>query len=284
LCTEIRADVALHRRKVAVNLQLKGKSALITGSTAGIGLDIARNLYLEGAIVFINGRTEARVSEARERILDSSAERDSARVQGIPLDLSTPNGQESLFHQLPQVDILVNNLGIYKAKPFSEIPRNDWGRLFDINVVSGAVLSQYYLKGMKEKNWGRILFIASESGGNIPPEMIHYGVSKAAQIALARGISELTKGTNITVNSVLPGPTHSEGVSKFLKEVVGGHQGDRIQRENDFLKHLRPTSLIQRFATGDEVATLVTYLASPLASATNGASVRVEGGILRSPY
>lgn len=261
-----------------MNLQLNGKVALVTGSTVGIGFAIAKSLHDEGAEVILNGRSKDRVNEARERLRDSAS---PAAVHELVADLTTDGGVRILQEQFPAVDILVNNLGVYEAKPLSEIAPEDWERMFSVNVVSGARLSQFYLPKMKAKGAGRVLFIASESGVNIPPDMIHYGVSKAAQIALARGLAETTAGTGVTVNTVLPGPTYSEGVDRFLKDVIGSQAGDRSKIESEFLTRMRPTSLIRRFATAEEVASLVTYLASPLSSATNGAALRVEGGLLR---
>jgi len=261
-----------------MNLQLEGKLALVTGSTVGIGFAIAKSLHEEGASVIINGRSEARVKEGRERLRDSASR---AEVHELVADLTTEKGLAALTARFPTVDIVVNNLGVFEAKPLADISAADWEKMFLVNVVSGARISQYYLPKMKEKDSGRILFIASESGVNIPPDMIHYGVSKAAQMALARGLAETTAGTKVTVNSVLPGPTYSEGVDRFLEDVIGSQAGDRKKIEGEFLTKLRPTSLLKRFATSQEVASLVTYLASPLASATNGAALRVEGGLLR---
>ena len=197
-------------------------------------------------------------------------------------DLGHNSGVEIVTKNIQYVDILINNLGIYKAQALEDIRESDWREMFDVNVMSGALLSQVYLKFMRQKNWGRIVFIASETGVNIPADMIPYGVSKAAQIALARGLAETTAGSNITVNSVLPGPTYSEGVSQSLANLPLDQTQDRNALERDFLLKLRPTSLLKRFATSEEVANLVTYLASPLSSATNGASLRVDGGLLRN--
>jgi NAD(P)-dependent dehydrogenase (short-subunit alcohol dehydrogenase family) len=255
-----------------MDLGIKGKRALVTGSTAGIGLAIAKALAAEGAEVIVNGRTEARVAAARKEV--------GYGALGFAGDVSTEQGREALLAQFPEVDILVNNMGYFEAKPLSDITAEDWRKMFDVNVVSGARLTQAYLPKMLRQNAGRVIFIASESGVNVPPDMIHYGVSKASQIALARGIAETTAGTGVTVNTVLPGPTRSEGVSRFLGEVLGDVR-DQEKAEREFLKQLRPTSLIQRFAAPEEVASLVAYLAGAPASATNGAALRVEGGLLR---
>lgn len=262
-----------------MNLQLNGKVALVTASTAGIGYSIAERLLQEGATVIVNGRTRARVDGAVETL---QTKYPSGQVRGIASDLTSETGKVALFSQLESVDILINNLGVYESKMLSDLREEDWTRMFEINVLSGAVLSQYYLKTMLQKNWGRIVFIASETGVNIPVDMIHYGVSKAAQIALSRGIAETTKGTAVTVNSVLPGPTLSEGVNTYIEAAIGNTTGDKEALKKQFIQELRPTSLLQRFSTPDEVANLVAYLSSPLSSATNGAAIRVEGGLLRN--
>ncbi len=262
-----------------MNLQLHNKTALVTGSTAGIGYSIAESLLKEGATVIINGRTQERVDAAIESLKKQNP---SFNAKGFVGDLSDSNTRLHLTQEIKEIDILINNLGVYEAKQLSDIHEKDWTRMFETNVLSGAALSQFYLKKMKEKNWGRIIFIASEAGVNIPEDMIHYGVSKAAQIALSRGLAETTKGTNVTVNSILPGPTLSEGVSTFLSNVIKDPNADREAVLKQFIEKLRPTSLIQRFATSEEVASLVTYISSPLSSATNGAALRVEGGLLRT--
>lgn len=263
-----------------MDLKLSGKRALVTGSTAGIGFAIAKALVNEGAAVVLNGRSELRVSDAVRKL--NSESNNNGTISGIDADLTTKAGVNRLFQHHSQFDIVINNLGAYEAKNFEALSGEDLERMFNTNVVSGAMVSKLYLAGMKAKNWGRIVFVASEAGVNIPPDMIHYGVSKAAQLAFARGLSETTAGTGVTINSVIPGPTYSEGVSKFLDEVIESKEGDKSELERTFLNNLRPTSLIKRFATAEEVASLVTYLASPLASATNGAAVRVEGGLLRN--
>jgi NAD(P)-dependent dehydrogenase (short-subunit alcohol dehydrogenase family) len=261
-----------------MDLQLTNKIALVTGSTAGIGLAIARRLAAEGAEVILTGRTEARISEARAAIL---AETPAAQVRGVAVDFGKAEEVNNLLREVPTVDILVNNVGIFDPKPFVEIPDEDWVRFFEVNVLSGVRLSRQYFPLMLKQNWGRILFISSESGLQIPEEMIHYGTTKTAQLAVARGLAELTKGTAVTVNSVLPGPTASEGVEEFIGK-MSAEGKSKEEAEKDFFQQARPSSLLQRFATTDEVANMVAYLASPLASATNGASVRVDGGVIRS--
>ncbi|MBD2100193.1 SDR family NAD(P)-dependent oxidoreductase [Leptolyngbya sp. FACHB-261] len=262
-----------------MDLKLTNKTALVSGSTAGIGLAIAAALAQEGASVFVNGRTKERVAAAVEQIKSVNA---NSNVQGVAADLSTQSGAEELFQQVPEVDILINNLGIYEAKPFAEISDEDWNKIIEINFLSGVRLSRRYLPRMLEKNWGRIIFISSESGVNIPSEMIHYGVTKTAQVALSRGLAELTVGSNVTVNSVLPGPTKSEGVASFVQDLATSQGVDQSQVEKEFFQTTRPSSLIQRFASPEEVAALVAFIASPLSSATNGAALRAEGGVVRS--
>jgi NAD(P)-dependent dehydrogenase (short-subunit alcohol dehydrogenase family) len=262
-----------------VDLQLANKKALVTGSTAGIGFAIASSLAQEGASVVVNGRSKQRVEEAVQRI---RKDKKDAQVTGVAADLGTKEGVDQLTGQLPAVDILVNNLGIFEAKPFADISDEDWLRFFEINVLSGVRLSRVYLAKMLGKNWGRIVFISSESGINIPVEMIHYGVTKTAQIALARGLAEMTAGTGVTVNSVLPGPTRSEGVEQFVKDMAKSKGTDEAGVEAEFFRSIRPSSLLKRFATPEEVAAMVVYVCSPRASATNGAALRVDGGVVRS--
>ncbi|MBD2303080.1 SDR family NAD(P)-dependent oxidoreductase [Nostoc sp. FACHB-190] len=262
-----------------MDLKLDNKSALVSGSTTGIGFAIAQTLAQEGAAVIVNGRSEQRVTQAIDKIKQTNPD---AKVTGIVADLATPAGVEQVFAQVPQVDILINNLGIYEPKAFFEITDEDWLHILEVNVLSGVRLSRKYLQKMLAQNWGRVIFISSESGVQIPVEMIHYGVTKTAQISLARGLAELTVGTAVTVNSVLPGPTRSEGVEEFITQ-MGKEKGiSASEVEAEFFQKVRPSSLIQRFATNEEVATLVAYLSSPLASATNGAAVRVDGGVIRS--
>jgi len=262
-----------------MDLQLTNKKALVTGSTAGIGFAVASLLAQEGAAVVVNGRSQRRVAQAVQRI---RTERKNAQVTGIPADLGTKEGVSLLIRDVPVVDILVNNLGIFEPKPFSEITDEDWLRFFEVNVLSGARLSRFYLPQMLQKNWGRIVFISSESGVNIPVEMVHYGVTKTAQIALARGVAETTAGTGVTVNSVLPGPTRSEGVERFVEDLAKGQGTDAARVEAEFFRTARPSSLLRRFATPEEVAAMVVYVCSPQASATNGSALRVDGGVIRS--
>ncbi|HXT40310.1 MAG TPA: SDR family oxidoreductase [Candidatus Angelobacter sp.] len=264
-----------------MDLQLKNKKALVTGSTAGIGFAIAKSLAAEGAHVILNGRTQQRVDEAIRKIKSAHAH---ASATGVALDLSTAAGCEQLVKQLPSVDILVNNLGIFAIKPALEIPDADWMKFFETNVMSGVRLTRAYLPGMLKANWGRIVFISSESGINIPKEMIHYGMTKTAQIAVARGFAEETRGSGVTINTLLPGPTKSEGVFTFMEQMAKQEGKDLAAVEKDFFKFARPTSLLQRFATVDEVAAMATYLASPLASATTGAAVRVDGGVVQAAF
>jgi NAD(P)-dependent dehydrogenase (short-subunit alcohol dehydrogenase family) len=260
-----------------MNLALQNKTALVTGSTAGIGLAIAKGLAAEGVRVIVNGRTQSRIEEAIASIKKDFPE---AEVRGVVADFSDQASIDQLLQEVPAVDILVNNVGIFKPVNFTEITDEDWQQMLDVNVMSGVRLSRHYFSKMIEQNWGRILFISSESGVQIPAEMIHYGVSKSAQIALANGLARLTKGTGVTVNSVLPGPTASEGVGDFIQSLAEQADKSRSEIEEDFFKKERPNQLLQRFATPAEVANLVVYLASPLASATNGAAMRVDGGTL----
>jgi NAD(P)-dependent dehydrogenase (short-subunit alcohol dehydrogenase family) len=262
-----------------MDLQLKGKRALVTGSSKGIGLAIATTLAAEGAAVIVNGRSAQSVATAKAEILKAAP---NAQLEGFAGDLATADGANQLKSAVPSVDILVNNLGIFEPKPFEEIPDEDWRRFFEVNVLSGVRLSRIYLPGMKERNWGRIVFISSESGVQIPSEMIHYGMTKTAQLAVARGLAELCAGTGVTVNSVLPGPTHSAGVDEFVNQLSGGRPFAEFEKE--FFERVRPSSLLKRFATPQEVANLVAYVCSPLSSATNGAPLRVDGGVIRSCF
>jgi len=264
-----------------MDLHLKGKIALVTASTAGIGFAIARMLAREGAVVIINGRTEERVLSA---IKDITAVVPDAKLVPAPADLATEEGIKSITTKVAKLDILVNNLGIYQVKPFTDITDEDWQLIFETNVMSGVRLSRYYFPLMLKNNWGRIIFISSESGVQIPAEMIHYGMTKTAQISIARGLAELTAGTNVTVNSVLPGPTRSEGVEHFIKNVAKEQNIDTSRLEKDFFNTVRPSSLLKRFTTTDEVAALVVFLCSPSSSGTNGAALRVDGGVIRAIF
>jgi len=262
-----------------LDLKLTNKVVLITGSTAGIGFAIARSIAREGAYVYVNGRTRERVEAAVTAIRSDSP---GSRVDGIVADFSSAAGADAVIARLPAVDVLVNNVGIFEPKPFAEIPDADWQRFFEVNVMSGVRLSRHYLAGMLKKNWGRILFISSESGVQIPAEMVHYGMTKTAQVAVARGIAESVAGTGITVNSILPGPTESEGVGGFVEAMARQQNKSKEMVEKEFFEHARPSSLLKRFATVDEVAALVTYVASELSSATNGAALRVDGGVVKA--
>ncbi|MGJ4787784.1 SDR family NAD(P)-dependent oxidoreductase [Leptospira koniambonensis] len=264
-----------------MDTQLKDKIALVTGSTAGIGLAIATGLAAEGAQVIVNGRTKTRVEEAISTIQKKVPK---ANLLGVEADFSSKEEVNKIVSKFSNVDILVNNVGIFEPKDFVDIPDEDWIRFFEVNVLSGVRLSRAYLPSMLKKNWGRILFISSESGIQIPNEMIHYGVTKSAQISLGRGIAELTKGTNVTVNSILPGPTRSEGVEGFLEDLAKQQNVSTATVEKEFFKNARPTSLLQRFATVEEIANLAVYLSSPLSSATNGAALRVDGGVVKSAF
>ncbi|HEY9192778.1 MAG TPA: SDR family oxidoreductase [Methyloversatilis sp.] len=259
-----------------MDLQLKNRLALVSGSTAGIGYAIAEALLREGARVIVNGRTRDAVDAAVARL--------GVGAVGFAGDLASAAGAETLAREHTDIDILVNNLGIFEPKAFEDIPDADWLRFFEVNVLGGVRLARLVLPGMKRRNWGRILFISSESGVQIPAEMIHYGMTKAAQIAIARGLAESVAGTGITVNSVLPGPTRSRGVEDFVQALAGDSGQTFEQFEQVFFEKMRPTSLIRRFATPEEVAAMVAYLASPLASATTGAAVRVDGGVVKSAF
>jgi NAD(P)-dependent dehydrogenase (short-subunit alcohol dehydrogenase family) len=263
-----------------MDLKLTGKLALVSGSTAGIGLAIATALAHEGARVIVNGRSQSSVDEVVARLKAATG----GDVQGFAGDLGIAAAAEDVAQRFPGVEILVNNLGIFEPKPFEEIPDEDWRRFFDVNVLSGVRLARLYLPAMKRADWGRIIFISSESGVQIPSEMIHYGVTKTAQLAVARGLAESVAGTGITVNSVLPGPTKSRGVGEFV-ETLAKADGKTFEAfEQEFFEKVRPTSLIKRFGSPEEVASLVTYVASPLASATTGAALRADGGVIKSAF
>ena len=256
-----------------MDLQLSNKTALVTGSTGGIGLAIARTLAEEGAAVIVTGRSAESVERTVQEI---------GAARGIVADPATAEGAAALTSAVPSVDILVNNLGIYEVKPFAEITDADWLRFFDVNVLSGIRLARHYFPAMLERNWGRIIFVSSESALQVPPDMIHYGMTKTAQLSVARGLAELTKGTAVTVNSVLPGPTRSAGIGDFLRSVFPGNPGSEAELEKEFFRQYRSSSLLQRMIDPKEIAALVAYVASPLGAATNGAALRVEGGLLMS--
>jgi NAD(P)-dependent dehydrogenase (short-subunit alcohol dehydrogenase family) len=262
-----------------LDLRLNDKIALVTGSTAGIGFAIARALAIEGAHVYVNGRTQQRVDAAIAAIRSHGAK---TKVDGVVADFSSAAGAEAVIAKLPLADVLINNVGIFEPKPFAEIPDADWYRFFEMNVMSGVRLARHYLAGMLKKNWGRIIFISSESAVQIPAEMVHYGMTKTAQVAVARGIAESVVGTGVTVNSVLAGPTESEGVAGFVEAMAKQQNKSKQAIEKEFFEHVRPSSLLKRFATVDEVAAMVAYLAGELSSATNGAALRVDGGVVKA--
>ena len=262
-----------------MDLQLQGKRALVTGSTAGIGFAIAQGLAKEGAAVIVNGRTEKRVEQALSALKKAGV---TGKLEGLAADLGTAEGTRTAIARFPEVDILVNNLGIFEIKPFEDIPDADWLRLFEVNILSGVRLSRHYMPEMKKRDWGRIVFISSESAIQIPAEMIHYGMTKTAQLAIARGLAETTAGTNVTVNSVLAGPTASEGASNFIENLARDQKTTRQEVEREFFQNMRPTSLLKRMIEPEEVANLVTFVCSPLSSAINGAALRADGGVVRS--
>jgi NAD(P)-dependent dehydrogenase (short-subunit alcohol dehydrogenase family) len=262
-----------------MDLKLADKLAVVSGSTKGIGLAIATGLAREGAKVIVNGRSEKSVSDALAKIRQTIP---NAKLESFAGDLSDADTTAALIKRFPAVDILVNNLGIFEPKPFEEIPDDDWRRFFEVNVLSGVRLSRAYLPKMKQKNWGRIVFISSESGIQIPAEMVHYGMTKTAQLAVSRGLAETCAGTGVTVNAVLPGPTRSDGVDEFVKKLSGGKPF--VEFEKEFFASIRPSSLLKRFASTEEVANLVVYVCSPLSSATNGAALRVDGGVVRACF
>jgi NAD(P)-dependent dehydrogenase (short-subunit alcohol dehydrogenase family) len=261
-----------------MDLKLKNRLAFISGSTAGIGYAIAETLAAEGARVIVNGRTQAAVDKTLADIKKETGN----EAWGFAGDMSDAKVAEALIKKFPDIEILINNLGIFEAKPFEEIPDEDWIRFFEVNVLSGARLARLCLPSMKKKNWGRIIFISSESGIQIPQEMIHYGMTKTAQLAISRGLAESLAGTGITVNSVLPGPTKSRGVNDFVEAFAKAEGKTFTQFEKEFFEKIRPTSLIKRFSDPKEVASMVAYIASPLASSTNGAALRVDGGVVKS--
>lgn len=258
-----------------MNIDLSGKTALVTGSTQGIGLAIAEGLARSGARVAVNGRTAARVDEAAERVRGLGG-----TAFGVAADVSTEEGTAQLLAELPEVDILVNNLGIFEPKAFVDISDEDWTRFFETNVLSGIRMARHYFPKMVAKNWGRIVFVSSESALNIPPEMIHYGMTKTAQLAVARGLAKTARGTGVTVNSVLPGPTKSEGVEVFFKQMAEKQGIPEAEAEKGFMEKNRPSSIIARAAAVEEVANMIVYVCSPQASATTGAALRVDGGLI----
>jgi len=262
-----------------MNLGLPGKLAVVTGSTAGIGYAIAAALAEEGARVVINGRTKDRVDSAVEKLRQANR---GAEISGVVADLSKAAEVAAFVDEIPAADILVNNLGIFEVKPFLEIPDADWYRFFDVNVLSGVRMSRHYLPGMLKKNWGRIIFVSSESAQNIPTEMIHYGMTKTAQVAIARGIAQSVAGTGVTSNSVLVGPTSSEGVGDFMQSLARQQSKTLAEMEKEFFVSARPSSLLKRFETPEEVAAVVAFLAGTQSAVINGAAVRAEGGLISS--
>jgi NAD(P)-dependent dehydrogenase (short-subunit alcohol dehydrogenase family) len=259
-----------------MDLKLTDKTALVTGSTAGIGLEIARTLAVEGAKVILTGRSQKKLDEAADSIRQSGG----SEVIGVLADAATEEGARLLIEAAPSVDILVNNLGIYEIKPFGEITDDDWRRFFEVNVLSGARLARHYFAGMIERDAGRIIFISSESAIMTPGDMTHYGMTKTAQLAISRGLAQQTKGTRVTVNTVLPGPTRSEGIVEFLRGLATSPTATAEEAEAEFFQKHRATSLLQRLIEPQEIAGLVAYIASPLSAATNGAALRVDGGLL----
>lgn len=264
-----------------MNLGLQGKLAVVSGSTAGIGFAIASTLAQEGTRVVINGRTEARVTTAVEKIRQRMK---GAELIGVAADLGTAAGVHAFVKQVPEADILVNNLGIFEPKPFLEIPDDDWLRFFEVNVLSGVRLTRQYLPGMLQKDWGRVIFISSESAQQIPPEMIHYGMTKTAQVAIARGIAQSVVATGVTANSILVGPTASEGAGEFVQSMARQQGITPAEVEKQFFANIRPSSLLKRFETPEEVAAVVAFVASTQAVAINGSAVRAEAGVVQSIF
>ncbi len=262
-----------------MDLQLKNKTALVTGSSAGIGFAIAKSLLQEGATVYINGRTRSSVDKAVKKLQDKIP---GANVNGIPADFSKADDVNNLIKELPHADILINNVGIFEPKSFTDISDREWFHFYEVNVLSGVRLARAYFNKMIENNWGRIIFISSESALQIPEEMIHYGMTKTAQLAISRGLAELTKGTNVTVNTILPGPTKSEGSAEFVERLAKQRNISTSEAETDFFKTARPTSILRRFTSVDEIAHTVVYFSSPLSSATNGAAIRADGGVVKT--
>jgi NAD(P)-dependent dehydrogenase (short-subunit alcohol dehydrogenase family) len=265
-----------------MNLQLQAKTALVTAGTGGIGFAIVRALASEGAYVAFTGRTQESVSNAMKELDRSLTTNSTGHIQGIVADAGTAEGANIVADQLSDVDVLINNLGIYESKPFLDISDQDWESIFKVNVLSGVRLARFYLPRMLQKNWGRVLFIASEAAITIPSDMIHYAATKTALLSIARGLAETTQASSVTVNSILPGPTRSDGIVNFLKSLSSSSTSSDTEAEAEFFRVHRPTSLLRRLIEADEVANLVAYLASPVSSATNGAALRVEGGLITS--
>ncbi len=261
-----------------MKLSLENKKVLVSGSTAGIGYAIAKGFAQEGATVYVNGRNGNTVEQAVQRI---RTEVPGAIVHGIAADLSTTAGFTTVSSELAEVDILINNLGIFEPVEFFDTTDEDWFTMYNTNVVSGVRLTRFYMPKMLERNWGRVIFISSESALQVPTEMIHYGMTKTAQLAVANGLAQLTKGTGVTVNSILPGPTYSEGVQKFIGDLAEKGNITTKEVEQQFFAETRPLSLLQRFITPDEIAATVLFVSSPWAAATNGAAIKADGGILK---
>ncbi len=264
-----------------MDLKIKGKTALITGSSQGIGFAVAKKLCEEGVNIIINGRDQKKIDQAINKL---QKEYPNINIQGIRADLKDKDGCDKLISKIAHIDILINNLGIFEPRDFKEIKESEWLHMFNVNVMSGVRLSQHYLEKMLDQDWGRIIFISSESALQIPKEMIHYGMTKTAQVSVSRGIAELTKGTKVTSNSIILGPSKSEGVTQFLNDFAKQNDQTFDDVEKDFFKNIRPSSLIQRFAEVEEGANMITYIASDLSSTTNGALLRVDGGVVQSAF
>lgn len=264
-----------------MDIKVENKVVLITGATQGIGFMTAKKLCEEGAKVIINGRNKKTINEAISKI---KSEIPNAKISGVEADLKDEIGSKKLILEVPHVDILINNLGIFEPRDFEDITEEEWLCMFNVNVMSGARLSQHYLSKMLSQNWGRIIFISSESALNIPKEMIHYGMTKSAQVSIARGISQLTQGTKVTSNSIIVGPSKSEGVMTFLNELAKKENKTFEEIEKEFFDIHRPTSLVKRFADVEESANMIVYTASSLSSMTNGAMLRADGGIINSAF
>jgi NAD(P)-dependent dehydrogenase (short-subunit alcohol dehydrogenase family) len=262
-----------------MHIDLSGKTALVSASTAGIGLATAIGLARAGATIILNGRSQAAIDTARDAVLAAVP---GAQVRGVAADLATAEGAQALIAAAPSVDILVNNAGTYGPQAFFDIDDATWEHYYQLNVMSGVRLARHYLKGMLARDWGRVVFISSESALNIPADMIHYGMTKTAQLALARGLAKLAAGSGVTVNAVLPGPTLSDGVRGMLQDAAASAGTSVEQAATDFVRSHRPSSILQRAATTEEVANMIVYVCSPQASATTGAALRVDGGVVDS--
>ena len=262
-----------------MDLQLKSKTAFISGSTQGIGFAIAKQLLKEAAKVIINGRTQKKIDLAIRKLTEEIPDAD---VYGIPADFANTDEVNQLLAKLPDIDILVNNVGIFELKPFAQIRDEDWSKIFEVNVLSGIRLSRLLLPKMLEKKWGRVIFISSESGINIPENMIHYGMTKTAMLSISNGLAKLTKNTEVTVNTILGGPTYSDGVAETITQIAQAQQQDITAIKSYVMNNYNPSSLLQRFIDPSEIANLVVYLSSPLSIATNGSALRADGGVLNT--